>query len=317
MLLVGMESSVLITDGRYGEQAARETAEAVDLVVSREGLTSAVGAEARGRGIGTIGVEALHVTLRGLERLREECSEVEWRGVEGWIEGERGRKDPSEVDAIERAVRLAEEVLAAFLEDVGPGDTERELAAGLEYRLQRAGSEGTAFDSIVASGPRSALPHARPSDRQLSEGDLLLVDCGAVVDGYCSDITRTVVLGEARPWQRELHQAVRRAQERALETLGPGVEAGAVDRAAREVLQEAGFGDEFSHSTGHGLGLEVHEAPRLNRGSEERLAPGHVVTVEPGAYLGGRGGVRIEDDVALEAEGTRRLTTFSRELMEL
>lgn len=317
MLLVGEESSVLIIDGRYAEQAASEVIGCVEVAVVRDGLAGGVVDRARAWGVELVGVESLHLTLESLENLRQKSADAEWLGVGGWLEEERTRKDPEEIAAIGRAARLAEDVLADFLQELRPGVSERELAARLDYRLRRAGSEGLPFETIVTSGPRTALPHARPSERAVEPGEFVLLDFGAVVEGYCSDVTRTVVLGSASPWQVELHGAVRRAQEVALEALGSGVEARAVDRAARGSLEEDGFGDAFLHGTGHGLGLEVHEEPRLHRTSETRLAPGHVVTVEPGAYLMGRGGVRIEDDVALEASGPRRLTTFSRELMEL
>lgn len=317
MLLLSRDGAVLVTDGRYAEQADREVAVGVQVVVSREGLPAAVSEVTGARGLETVGVESLHLTLKGLDRLREEGPETGWTGVEGWVEEERSRKDADEVEVIGRAGELADEILEGFVAAFRPGATERELAAWLEGRLRTGGSEGSAFPSIVASGPNSALPHARPTDRAVEEGDLLLVDFGAVVEGYCSDVTRTFVVGEPRPWQEELHAAVREAQERALEAVEAGARASEVDRAAREVLDGAGYGEAFSHSTGHGLGLEVHEAPRLHRTSSERLEAGHVVTVEPGAYLADRGGVRIEDDVAVEAGGTRRLTTFSRELMEL
>lgn len=317
MLLIDAERSLLVTDGRYAEQAEAEVVGPVEVAVTGEGLAGEAAARAGRWGLDAVGVESLHTTLRDLERLRERGESIRWTGVGGWTEEERSRKEPGEVDAIERAACLAEEVLGAFLQEVEPGSTEGELAARLDFLLRSAGSEGTAFDTIVAAGPRSALPHARPSGRAVVEGDLLLVDFGAVVDGYCSDVTRTVTVGTARPWQVELHEVVLAAQEAALGALATGTECRAVDRAAREVLEEAGYADAFLHGTGHGLGLEVHEEPRLHRSSEARLAPGHVVTVEPGAYLRGRGGVRIEDDVALESGGPRRLTGFSRELMEL
>lgn len=317
MLLVDAGRAALVVDGRYAEQAEAEVADPVEVVVTGEGLSGEAGARAGDWGLDGVGVESLHTTLRDLERLREEGEGIRWTGVGGWIEEERSRKGAEEIDAIERSARLAEEVLEAFLPEVEPGASERELAARLDFLLRSAGSEGTAFDTIVASGPRSALPHARPSERAVEAGDLILVDFGAVVDGYCSDITRTMTVGRARAWQVELHQAVLAAQEAALDAVAAGAECGAVDRAARDVLEAEGYGDAFLHSTGHGLGLEVHEEPRLHRSSETRLSPGHVVTVEPGAYLRGRGGVRIEDDVALESGGPRRLTGFSRELTEL
>ncbi|MDX1389634.1 MAG: M24 family metallopeptidase, partial [Acidobacteriota bacterium] len=173
------------------------------------------------------------------------------------------------------------------------------------------------FETIVAAGPRSALPHARPSDRPLRRGDLVLFDFGATVDGYCSDMTRTFVLGPAAEWQRDAHQAVAVAQEAATAALAAGVQSRDVDAAARETLRAAGLADRFGHGTGHGIGLEVHEAPRIYARSDDVLQAGSVVTVEPGVYLPGRGGIRIEDDVVVEEGGARVLTRFSRELVEL
>lgn len=268
-------------------------------------------------GGGPVGFESDRVTVLGRERLAEAAPGTEWRGVEGLVGDLRQVKSAGEIARIRRAASLGDRVLEEFLDLVEEGDTEAELAAELDYRLRRAGSEGVAFETIVASGPRSALPHARPSRRRVRAGDLLLVDFGARAGGYCSDMTRVFSLGPAPAWQRELHASVRRAQEAALEAIRAGVAAAEVDGAAREALDRAGLSEHFGHSTGHGLGLEVHEAPSLSDSSGASLREGTVVTVEPGAYLSGRGGVRIEDDVAVRAKGPERLTEFSRDLWEL
>lgn len=316
-LLVGPDRTLLLTDARYRVQAAEETSGDVEVEITDNGLRDAVSGHLGDRGSGRVLFEADHVTVAELEQLREKAAPVEWVPVTGCVERLRTQKEPEEVEAIEAAAELAEEVLRDLLAETSEGVSERELSAELDYRLRRAGSEGSPFETIVASGPRTALPHARPSDRPLRRGDLLLVDFGAVRSGYCCDITRNFVLGPARDWQSELHAAVRGAQEAALDAVSPGVEAASVDRAARQVLEEAGLGDAFAHSTGHGLGLEVHEEPRLHRTSEQVLQAGQVVTVEPGAYLEGRGGVRIEDDVVVVPEGRRVLTKFSRALVQL
>jgi Xaa-Pro aminopeptidase len=218
---------------------------------------------------------------------------------------------------VEAAVSLADAALAEVLPVVRPGVAERELAAELEYRLRRLGSESPPFATIVASGVRTALPHARPGDRRLEDGDLVLFDFGATVDGYCSDITRVFVLGRAAPWQRELARAVLRACDAAIGVIEPGAAARDVDAAARASLDSAGYGDRFGHGTGHGVGLEVHERPRINRRSADVLEAGNVVTVEPGVYLAGLGGVRLEEIVVVEEQGARVLSALDRQLREI
>lgn len=264
-----------------------------------------------------VGFESDRLTVRDRERLEEAAPDVRWSGVSGLVEELRVRKSDDEVERIRRAARLGDRVLEDFLDGVVEGASETELAAELDYRLRVAGSEGVAFDTIVAAGPRSALPHASPSDRELREGDLLLVDFGARVEGYCSDMTRVFCLGPPEEWQRSLHRSVLRAQRAALELVEAGVEAAAVDGAAREALEADGLAEHFGHSTGHGVGLEVHEGPAVSGRSDDRLQEGQVITVEPGAYLEGRGGVRIEDDVVVRPGGAEVLTGFPRELREL
>lgn len=317
-LLMLPERSVLFTDFRYEEQAEGEVAPAIDVRISRNGLLEELAAFLDERGLsGRLGFEAESTTVRDRHELGELCDRVTWETAPGWVEAQRVRKDEKEILSIERAARLGEEALDQVLTIVSEGVTERTLAAELDYRLRLAGSGPPAFESIVAAGPRSALPHAQPSDRPLARGDLVLFDFGASVDGYCSDMTRTFVLGPAAPWQREAHRAVAAAQEAAKQTIRAGVPAREVDSAAREVLESAGLAERFGHGTGHGIGLEVHEAPRIYRRSEDILERASVVTVEPGVYLPGRGGIRIEDDVVVEDAGARILTRYSRDLIEL
>jgi Xaa-Pro aminopeptidase len=229
----------------------------------------------------------------------------------------RAEKEAEEIGCIEKAVAIAETALADVIPEIREGVSERELAAELEYRLRSAGSGPPPFETIVAAGPNAALPHHRPGDRRLRAGDLVLLDFGADFGGYCSDLTRTFVLGAPERWQREAHRAVREACRRGVEAATAGAVARDVDRAARDVLEQAGLGDRFGHGTGHGIGLEVHEAPRIHRRGEERLRVGNVVTIEPGVYLPGRGGIRIEEDVVVEEGGPRLLTSCSTELIEL
>lgn len=317
-LLMLPERSVLFTDFRYEEQVADEVDPAIDVRISRNGLLEEVAAFLDERGLsGRLGFEPESTTVRDRYELGELCDRVTWETAPTWVEALRVRKDGPEIDAIERAARVGEAALEDVLGIVAEGVTERALAAELDYRLRLAGSGPPAFETIVASGPRSALPHASPSDRTLSRGDLVLFDFGATVDGYCSDMTRTFVLGPAADWQREVHGAVASALETASASIEAGVTARQVDGAARDVLRTAGLADRFGHGTGHGIGLEVHEAPRIHRRSDDVLQAGSVVTVEPGVYLPGRGGIRIEDDVVVEDAGSRILTRFSRDLLEL
>jgi Xaa-Pro aminopeptidase len=233
------------------------------------------------------------------------------------VEVLRERKDGDEVERIRQAVAAAEHALGLTVEQVREGMTELEVAGVLEASLRQSGSDGFPFPSIVASGPNAALPHARPTARAIRRGDFLLIDFGARVGGYCSDITRTFVVGKADDEQREVHEVVRLANQRAVKAVKPGMSGRDADSVARGYIEDRGFGELFGHSLGHGIGLEVHEAPRLAKTSESPLVEGAVVTVEPGIYRPGWGGVRIEDDVHLGAEGARVLTQFARELIEI
>jgi Xaa-Pro aminopeptidase len=234
------------------------------------------------------------------------------------VEALRAVKDAGEVEAIQAAAGLALEALAELLPTVKAGQTELEIAARLELALRVRGSEWHPFETIVASGPRSALPHARASSRPVEAGEWLLIDFGARLSGYCSDLTRTVLVGgKADQRQAEIYGIVARAQRAALDGVMPGVSGREADALARDVIEAAGYGAAFGHSLGHGLGLEVHEAPRLSRTASEPLSAGAVVTVEPGIYLQGWGGVRLEDDIHLTATGARCLSDCRTELLEL
>jgi Xaa-Pro aminopeptidase/Xaa-Pro dipeptidase len=233
------------------------------------------------------------------------------------VEELREIKDERELAAMRDAARLGGEALEGVLAGLREGVTEREVAVDLELAMRRLGADGTAFDTIVAFGEQAAEPHHHPGDRPLRAGDLATLDFGARVDGYCADMTRTVVLGKASQRQRDLYELVRGAQAAGLACLEAGVPAGEVDRACRQPIAEAGLGDSFPHPTGHGIGLEIHEAPRLEAGSRDRVAAGTPVTIEPGVYLPGFGGVRIEDLVVARPGGHELLTTTPKELLEL
>lgn len=317
LLLVEPSSATLVTDGRYEEQAGEQAAAGVEVAIARDGLLDVLSRVAgTASGSRPLGFEAEHVSVRRREKLGEEV-EADWTATCGVVEELRSRKDEGEVERIRRAAEVTTAALDRVLEKVEEGMTERDLAAEVDYRLRRAGSGRPAFESIVAAGERSALPHAEPSERRLREGDLLLLDFGATFRGYCADLTRAAVLGPAADWQREVHAAVDGARRAAVDAVRPGTPAREVDRAARQRLEAAGWGEAFAHSTGHGLGLEVHEGPSLSRTSDEILQTGNVVTIEPGVYLRGRGGIRLEDDVVVREGDARVLTDASRALREL
>lgn len=312
------EGCLLTTDFRYEEQADQQVPPQVTVRVARDGLLPEVAAGLSARPTPLrVGFEGQRLTVRDRRELGELCGGVLWEEAPPLVERLRERKDMAELAHLERAAGIAEATFERLRSVVREGMTEGETAAELDYALRTAGSGPTPFPCIVASGPRSSLPHAEPSERRLREGDLVLFDFGATAAGYCSDITRTVVLGEAEPWQRDLHDAVMEAQRAAVAMLRADVPAREVDGAARRALEGRGLGDRFGHSTGHGLGLEVHEGPRLSRRSEDVLRAGHVVTVEPGVYLRGRGGIRLEDDFVVAAGEPRPLTRVPAELVEL
>jgi Xaa-Pro aminopeptidase/Xaa-Pro dipeptidase len=264
-----------------------------------------------------VGFEPAGLTWEDGQRLRSGLGDRPVSPAPKLVEELREVKDEDELARMAEAARLGGEALEEVLAGLRPGVTEREVAFELELGMRRRGADGLAFPSIVAFGEQAAEPHHQPDDRPLRSGDLVKVDLGATVDGYCSDMTRTVVFGRASGRQRDLYELVRRAQAAGLAALRAGVTGAAVDRAARQVVVEAGLGDAFSHPAGHGVGLEVHEAPRVRPGADGRIATGTTVTVEPGVYLPGFGGVRIEDLAVVRPDGHELLTTTTKELLEL
>ena len=308
----------LFTDFRYQTQVVDEVGASARVVIAPSSLWSELWAFLPTvPTLEVIGFESAHLLHRDFERLLSEGVRWQWRPARDLVEALRERKDPGEVALIEVAARMATDALHATLPQIRVGQQETAIAGVLEKALRDAGSEGFPFPTIVASGPRSALPHARSSDRAVASGDFLLLDFGAIHAGYCSDITRTVVVGRASDDQRALYGAVQRAQEKACVEVRAGMRGREADAIARDYLKAAGLAEEFGHSLGHGIGLEVHEGPRLASSADAILPLDAVVTVEPGVYRAGWGGVRIEDDVLLSTAGPRRLTDFPRELLEL
>lgn len=309
-LLVGPKRARLWVDPRYTLQA-REQAHGVEVVETRAPLAHAVGAWLRRAHPGVLGYEEGHLTCGELARLRHETgrgSQVRWRPLGTLLDELRMVKDQAEIERIRRAGQLTAGVFCEVLPLVKPGACELDLAAELEYRLKRGGAEASAFETIVASGPRSAWPHARASARRLRPGELVIVDLGAILAAYAADMTRTLYLGVPTRRARQLYESVAEAQEETIRSLRAGLGGEEADSVARRVLARRKLVRYFIHSTGHGVGLEVHERPRLARGDRTLLAPGMVVTVEPGVYLEGYGGVRIEDTVLVQEQGSEVLT---------
>jgi Xaa-Pro aminopeptidase len=314
-LMVGPQWLALLVDGRYATQA-REEAVGAEIVEFRNRVDGIAGV-ARRYAVGGIGFESPAFSVEEYLRLREGLLEVPLEPLPGGFQSLRAVKDEREVALIREAARIAGEALAAVREMIRPGVREREIALELEYRMRRGGADQVSFETIVASGANTALPHATPGSRAIADGDCVMVDYGAVYRGYRSDETCTYIVGHASARQEEVYRLVGEAHDRAIRAVRPGVSCGEIDRVARAYLEEAEVGGYFVHGTGHGVGLDVHESPRLAAGREEILQTGMVVTVEPGIYLPGMWGIRIEDTVLVTEGGSERLTRSSKDLTVL
>lgn len=326
-LVITRQRTVLVSDGRFTEQIGEECP-GLETVIrpSNQNIYKATGELLNGLGLRSVGFESSHVSVAELEMFRELTPTLEWKSGRDRVEKLRLIKDPSEVEAIREAIHIAERAFAMFRSMLRPGDTEKDLHDAMEGYVRRAGGRSTSFPSIVAVGPRAALPHAPPTAHTAGESPLLLVDWGASGRFYKSDLTRTLVARNhsafQRPGRRErgngkletVYDTVLKAQEAGIRAIRPGVKGHDVDAAARAVIAEAGYGDYFVHAVGHGLGLQVHEGPSLRKDSTDVLQPGMVVTVEPGIYLPGWGGVRIEDDVLVTPDGGEVLTSVPKVL---
>ncbi len=317
VLVVTTEETTLITDGRFTTQA-REEARGMRVELQKGALYTSVGEWLKQRGIRRAGYDPGQWTVSQMKALRKaggaKCREIEAAGV---VERLRRKKDAGELTQMRKAAILAGQVLEGVLELVRPGVRENEIGAEIEYQMRKRGASGVAFETIVAFGKRAALPHARPTSKKLRKNELVVLDLGAILAHYCSDITRTVYVGRASQRIRGWYHAVQEANQAATAAVKAGVTCGEVDAAAREVLKKSGLDAYFVHSTGHGLGLEVHEEPRVARSQAIRLEAGNVITIEPGVYVEGAGGIRIEDDVAVRFQGSEVLTRVRRDLIEL
>jgi len=329
-LLLSRERAVLVSDGRFTEQLAEECPGLeVFIRPPSQSLAEATAAVITRLGSRRIGLESGHLTVAEFEQLHDLLRSCAWKGGRDRVERLRMVKDAGEVEEIRAAIHIAERAFAMFRAMLEPESTEKALSDALESYVRRSGGRSTSFPSIVAVGARAALPHAPPTAKRVAEAGLLLVDWGASGRFYKSDLTRVLVTrknatlsspgtdSRTEPNLADVYAVVLAAQQRALEAIHPGAKAGAVDAAARVVIAAAGHGDHFTHSVGHGLGLQVHEAPLLKPGSEAVLEPGMVVTVEPGIYLSGWGGVRIEDDVLVTEDGCEVLTHVPKDLASM
>lgn len=305
-LLILRREAMLLTDGRY-EAQARQEAPGWPIVVYRQGLAPALKeliSQARGR---RLAFEPRYLAYEAYGRLKKALPDVELLSLEGRIEAMRAEKSPDEVVAIRKAIAVAEAIFDEVWQSLRPGVNEKEVAWRILEGLHKQGY-GSSFPPIVASGPNAALPHAVPTNRRIREGEPVIIDMGAKVDGYCSDMTRTAFLGAPADPFRKVYSVVRKAQRAAQESLYAGVTGRRVDAVARRIIEKAGYGPFFAHSLGHGVGLAIHEAPSLSIRARRSLRPGMVVTVEPGIYLPGQGGVRLENMVLVEVDGATVLS---------
>lgn len=314
-LFIGKNFRKLITDGRYIEQAAIQSKN-FQLVKQTEGLYKKIVEEIKNSACKKIGIEGLVMTVAEHSYLKKELAGVEFKSVE--LDTLRQIKDATEIENIRRACKIADDAFEKILEVIKPGVREFEVAAELEYFMRRLGSEAAAFTTIVASGWRSSLPHGTATDKKICAGELVTIDFGAIYNGYCSDITRTICVGKASDEQRKIYNLVLDAQLYGLEIITAGKSGKDIDAAVRNRLTAAGYEKFFVHGLGHGVGLEIHEEPRLSKLSKcEKLLPNMIVTDEPGLYIENFGGVRIEDTVLVTSEKAQPLTCSPKNLIEL
>lgn len=312
LAIVTKDDALFITDFRYTEQAA-EQVKGFDIIQAKTNLLEEAAAQAKNLGLKTISFEKDFVTYATYEQYGEKM-DAELKPVSGIIEKIRMIKTPEEVEILKAAAKIADDAFEYICTFIQPGMTELEVSNELEFFMRKQGATSSSFDIIVASGLRSALPHGVASEKVIESGDFVTMDFGALYKGYISDITRTVAVGEPSEKLKEIYRIVLEAQELGVEKIAPGMTGYDADAIGRDHIKSKGYGDAFGHSTGHGIGLEVHEGPGLSFKSQVVLEPGMAVTVEPGIYLPGIGGVRIEDDILITESGNERLTKSSKEL---
>lgn len=316
ILLITDKDAYLLTDFRYVEQALRQAPE-FEVVQHGTDLVERLGRLLAGENIKQVGFEEDFVTYKQYYDFSEGLKPAELMPARGIVEELRLTKDKEELELLQQAVDIADQAFSHILGFIKPGIREIDVALELEYFMRKAGAKGPSFEIIVASGPRSSLPHGVASDRVIQQGDLIVLDFGAVYQGYHSDMTRTVVMGQPSDKQREIYRLVLAAHEAASRAIKPGAKCSQIDEVARSMIACKGYGDNFGHALGHGVGLAVHEGPRLAAVENRSLEPGMTVTVEPGVYLKDWGGVRIEDIVVVSEQGRDVLTRSSKELIVL
>lgn len=314
-VLISREKSVFITDFRYVEQAAKQC-KGFEIVKQKESMTEEIANKIEELGIKKLGFEQDFVTFSTYKQFQSRFK-TELIPVSGIIEKLRLIKSESEIKILKEAARIADAAFDHIIKFIQPGITELEVSNELEFFMRKAGAISSSFDTIVASGVRSALPHGVATDKIIEKGDFITLDYGAYYQDYVSDITRTIAVGDPDPKLKEIYDIVYEAQKRGLKDLKPGMSGKEADALTRDYITEKGYGEYFGHSTGHGIGLEVHEGPNLSMKSQYILEPGMVVTVEPGIYVAGLGGVRIEDDTIITENGNERLTHSTKELIIL
>lgn len=315
IVLVSQEEAHLITDFRYTEQAEAQ-AENFKIIEHKESIEKEINTQLKLMKVKRIGFEKDYTTYTKFENYKK-IFEAELVPVSGLIESLRIIKSEEELAIMKKAAEIADEAFHHIQSYIKPGVKEIEIANELEFFMRRKGATSSSFDTIVASGYRSALPHGVASEKEIQSGELVTLDYGALYNGYCSDITRTVAVGEVSEELRKIYDIVLEANMRGVKEIRPGMSGREADAITRNYISEMGYGDNFGHSTGHGLGMEVHEAPGLSYRSDVILKPGMVVTVEPGIYVAGLGGCRIEDDIVITEDGNERLTLSTKEFIQL
>ncbi|MCD6309990.1 MAG: aminopeptidase P family protein, partial [Candidatus Eremiobacteraeota bacterium] len=299
LLILKKRKAFLLTDGRYWEQAEKESPD-FDLVKISTGIKDSIFMSlsdllSRQKFRGTLGFEGEHITFASYRKLRKYVRGHKLTETSGIVEKLRAVKDSEEINLVRKSVSLNDRVFRKILKELKPGITEKEISAKIHYYIESSGGESPSFPSIVAFGPSSAMPHYTPGTRKLKKNDIILIDMGSVFHGYCSDMTRTILFGDVPEKARKIYRIVEKAQKMAISAIRPGVKCSEIDRIARKIIEDAGYGEYFSHNLGHSIGMAVHEPPSFSPGDHTILKAGMLLTVEPGIYLTGFGGVRIED----------------------
>jgi Xaa-Pro aminopeptidase len=316
IVVLAPPKAYFLTDFRYAMQSQKEVKSCQIIIASRQLITELPRLPIFTRHI-VVGVEGDFVSLTMLEKLKELLPDVVFKPTSLLIESLSAVKDDSEIAKIRKAVRIADRAFAETLNELKPGIKEKDVALELEYKMRSLGAENASFETIVASGQRSAMPHGRASEKKLGKGEFVTIDFGCLYQGYASDVTRTVVMGKATARQKNIYDIVLTAQKAACKAVKAGMACSRLDGVAREIINRAGYGDNFGHGLGHGIGLLVHDKPVLSPQSNEILSAGMVVTIEPGIYISNWGGVRIEDDVLVTDDGGQILSKTPKELVEL